>query len=392
MQQSQSLELRLAQQQQHNTKSASNTASTNDAAVYRRAGLRTPHENAVTDWQAGSCGLWLEHMAETVLQLDTATLRQPSEKSKANVAATRLVWLQTLPGSTSGKRRSSWWDKIQTRHGEQRILAIDCSSCQGGGGGPFGWDNDEEPSESSCTTTTGGSCNLQVLDTVIAAVTERVVVGSKQQQQQPCVLLIDSLTPIIQWHGFRKTIMFLQRLQAAVQSCCRLMVVPVLNETLTAPQHRSLEDVANAILSLSGGEAVLLRQGVRERGNMVRETLPYRIVPTGETRRIELILSADPSLSSSLKAKGVADDAKGAAAGNMSLSSLTMTDAIPQQQQNTAPRRGKVQLQADQGSRNVVVAPPAVETVQPQPHIFMQDDDPEFDDFDEEDPDDDLDL
>ena len=55
----------------------------------------------------------------------------------------------------------------------------------------------------------------------------------------------------------------------------------------------------------------------------------------------------------------------------------------------TSDRRTKVQLQLEEeDSAPAQATKPSPNT----PHIFLQDDDPEFADYDEEDPDDDLDI
>jgi hypothetical protein len=59
---------------------------------------------------------------------------------------------------------------------------------------------------------------------------------------------------------------------------------------------------------------------------------------------------------------------------------------MPQKPQSTVARFGKIKLQMEEDASTT--APSQVN----EPNIFIQDDDPEYDDLDEEDPDDDLDI
>lgn len=398
MQHSQSFHLRQEQQhqQQHSSTTAGTTTTATDVSVYRRAGLRTPQENAATDWQAG--GAWMEHLAVTVLNVSV-----PLEST-----TTALLCLQTLPTTT---KSSCLFQHMQTTYGYERVQIVDC--CGKGSGGPFGWDDDDASG--------GGIMNLERLDSVIGTVVSKLQSVSKTHHV--FVLLLDSIAPLLVRHGLRNTATFLRRLQdafagttsASTLSCCPLLVVPILSETLTARQHRSLEDASNAVLSLHGGEAGLLRQGVRERGNMVRESLRYRIIvpvvaaattspstsrTTRDTRRtiIEPLSTLDVTTETTTTGGKAIDHQVGAgAAAAIAVSSLAISSDnsdsdVPSPTRAPQPRRGKVNLQVDEGGRDLAVADTVVETTTSQPNIFMQDDDPEFDDFDEEDPDDDLDL
>jgi hypothetical protein len=380
MQHSQSFPLRLEQQPQQQPRSHAH-----DVAVYRHAGLQTPAENAVSDWQAGT--LWLEYLSELVLNTSAA----PVSKDSTTIA--KLVWLQTLPYCS--RRRTDWWNSLQEKHGTDCVQAVDCCCCEDGG--PFGWDNRNDGGGSSSSSSSGQGVNLERLDTVLAAVQKRAGKPSLETRTTVTVF-VDSITPIVQRHGLNKAVTFLQRLQEALPTAA-FMVVPVLIETLTAHQHRSLEDASSAVLNLTGGEAVLLRQGIREGGNiMVRERMTYRVVTraaagaiaTETTRRVELVASADASKDNHSEATCV-------------------TDATEQKQPlgktpSTASRHKKVNIQADEGNRTVGLVQPATGAIaekataratvpaQQEHRIFVQDDDIEFADYDEEDPDDDLDL
>jgi hypothetical protein len=170
------------------------------------------------------------------------------------------------------------------------------------------------------------------------------------------MIVLESLTPIVMRHGLQKAVVFLQKL---LQSTCATIIIPVLIETFTPQQHRALEDLAQAVLLLQNGEAALLRHGVRERLNVVREIVAYEI----DNENCLQLLSPAPSLPNS---------------GN-TVAASTMESPEP-----SSARPGKVTLRHEEEDSKLPAAP--------RPHIYMQDDDPEFDDLDEEDPDDDLDI
>lgn len=328
---------------------AASSRDDNEDAVFQSAGLRTPSENAARDWQAAS--LWFDWIIEEILLLNTGDVASSPPPS--------ILWIQTI---ASSRRRAPQRTNVQV---------VDCSQ------DPFGWEDENN-------NTDKGTLNLNCLESVISAVNKNL--------RPNTVVLIDSLTPIVMRHGLAKTIRFLQKLQQQ-QSTARIMVVPVLVETLSTKQNIALQDIANAVLSLAGGEAVLLRQGVREKGNLVRDTLPYRIntirTSNGEKHVIELLSTDEMKATTDLNAKVEAsqdDSATLTAMSSLSMASTTNTSTT---------KRGKVQLQVDEGSRDSITPVTTAAAAEPppqQPRIFLQDDDPEFDDYDEEDPDDDLEL
>lgn len=312
--------------------------SSSDTAVYRRAGLRTPSENAARDWQAGP--LFLEHIV-------TGLLEEPHA---------RIVWLQTIPSS---QRRRAWLEKLQARpEGSRQMAVFDCC-----GNDPFGWDDE----------LTNGSINLAHLDLLLGGIKKQVAANDLRVS-----LIVESLTPLMVRHGLDRTVKFLQKLSSEIQPV--LLVVPALVETLSSSHLRKLEDLSHAILHLTDGEAELLRQGVREKGNRVRERLPYRII---DGSAIEL-LSSDLAE----EAKPTENETNEEENATKAVASLSVAADATATSQAPPQRAAKIQLQVDEGSRRP--APP--EAAAPQPRIFMQDDDPEFEDYDEEDPDDDLDL
>lgn len=91
-------------------------------------------------------------------------------------------------------------------------------------------------------------------------------------------IVIESLTPFVQIYGFSSVFLFLQKIVALPQT---LLLLPVLSETLTAPQHQQLEDLAHTALWLSNhtGQVDLhvLRRGIREQDSTVREIWDFSL-------------------------------------------------------------------------------------------------------------------
>ena len=316
-----------------------------------------------------------------------STQHHPKQELEALV-----IWVQTIPCS---RRSSAWREKLlqQTpRHGARMVVVDGCGS------DPFGWDDQGDEDEQK-------GMNLEHLDVLLETIQKQVrsssveATGSRNEDNQassprPRVsLIVESLTPLLVRHGPDRVIRFLQKLSNDLRPV--VLVVPVLVETWKSSQLRRLEDLAHAVLRLNDGEAEILRQGVREKGNRVRERWPFRI---NDDQTIE-VLQSSPSIDNEASQsntnaptttqKGEEEEPINSAVASLSVSSIG-DHRRASGGSSQAHRTGKkVQLQADEGNRRRA----SPETTTPAaPRIFMQEDDPEFEDYDEEDPDDDLDL
>jgi len=161
---------------------------------------------------------------------------------------------------------------------------------------------------------------------------------------------------------------------------------------LSSQEHRKLEQVANAVLYASGGDALLLREGIRERGNVVRDTVPFEVkrrieedADNNTQFEIELLQtetkrSPEPTVNNESSAPTSADDHP--PGGDTTLPPLPVSR---QQQQRAGKVTLKLEKDEDNETRKASEEPK-------RPLIYVQDDDPEYDDMDEEDPDDDLDF
>jgi len=269
----------------------------------------------------------------------------------------------------------------------------------GCGSDPFAWDDQGGKDEQK-------GINLEHLDLLLETIQKQVhsnsveATSSRNEDNQassphPRVsLIVESLTPLLVRHGPDRVIRFLQKLSNDLRPV--VLVVPVLVETWKSSRLRRLEDLAHAVLRLDDGEAEILRQGVREKGNRVRERWPYQIK---DDQTIE-ILQSSPSIidneesQSNSNAPATTPQGEEEEPINSAVASLSVSSSGDRRRvsggSSQAHRTGKkVQLQADEGNRRR--ASPET-TRAAAPRIFMQEDDPEFADYDEEDPDDDLDL
>ena len=313
---------------------------------------------AERDWQAGP--LWLQSVVETLL-LKTELKEEDVDHSSNRNQSCRLMWLQT--GALLHATRKNWLTTMQARCGPERFMVVDCCS-----GSPFGWDEQEEEENSRSGVVT----SLERLDVLLDRVKqeEELFSGRSKKNSRLCVV-IESLTPLLVRHGYEGTAQFLTRLSDETDPA--ILVLPVVVETVPRSVLLKLEDLCQAMLLVKGGEAEMLRQGIREKENRVRVNLPFELKSIAGTVSIEFV---DASFWTDVSA---AEDG---------------TKIIVQEEitaDDSASRRtGKVQLQTDEGGRKTVRNDTQLASTMQR--IYIQDDDPEFADYDEEDPDDDLEL
>jgi hypothetical protein len=287
-----------------------------DAEIYQRANLRTPSQNAFRD-SLGSA--WLECLVDLY-----------------RASATNLVWVetnQTVEISTGGN-----------------VSVVSVAN------NPFGWNGTE------------GS-TLENLDTLLA----EILVSASQKSSTVTPIIFESITPILIRHGLQRTMHFLRELATQLKST---IVIPVLVESLSGPQHRALEDMAQATLYLHGGDMTLIRQGVRERGNVVREIVLFQVDHLSSGKPVIRLHHIECTN-----------------AQNVS-TTIASNAVLPALYESTISRSGKVKLHMEDNNHadmaNIGPGPSSETIAAKQPTIFIQDDDPEYDDLDEDDPDDDL--
>jgi len=289
-----------------------------DISVYQQAKVLTPSERARLD----ACGnVWAYELATVYIH--------------------QVLWVQTIGGKAP-------------ENCHKIIPVVD---------DPLGWDNDDEKDNE----TTSSSSNIGNLNDLA----QKIITSASPSG----IVVFDSITPLLMLHGLHQTILFLHRLLHSSIA----FIVPVYREMLTAAEHVLLEDLSNALLVLREGTATLLRHGVREGGNVVRDEVFYEI-DEQQNNRLKLL--------SSSKQPKVEKKEVTAVVKNIDESSIL--DVVIQQSPSVRERPGKITLKIEEEDDSKKSRNP--KTAVSQPQIYLEDDDPEFEDLDEEDPDDDLDI
>lgn len=327
--------------------------------LFKRAGVSTPSEKASRDIYGGSETGWLLRLLELALQ-------QQQQASNASSSSNHVVFVKT-------RAQSSLLRELTEEH-RQRFTVVDLVA-----GGPFGWDDDEEKDNDGC--------NLNNLRTVHRRLLEEV-----SSKSAPAILVWQSLTPLVSVHGFSRIL----RLLTALPEC--LQIWTVHGQALAPGDHGRLEDAANALLCLRGGEMTLVRQGIREPGNILRQALPFRLVPTTTNGRYRVSEENDETDGADIRDEPSTSHnedkhtPQSKRNSNIHHQEGDTETAIPTKAGRSA-RGVRLRIEENDGGRNNIREDhEASSGSNLRPRIYLQDDDPEFDDFDEEDPDDDLEL
>lgn len=226
-----------------------------------------------------------------------------------------------------------------------------------------------------------------------------------KEMQKPIPVIFETVTPLLAIHGAEKVSLMLKVLGKVISSSSFIsiihkdmfldvasipqhirppilspIIVPTLYESLPPSDHRLLEDAADSMISLNvigcqsdtvvsstiaSGVLDVVRRGgggTGMGGKFIRESVPLRIAGNrGETFHWILYHGEDSGQS-------IYDEANS-----------------PRVEETGSKKK------EDESSNNSVKVHGASSSAV-RPRIYLEDNDPEFDDFDEEDPDDDLDL
>ncbi len=374
-------------------------------------------------WKLQSGELWLDYLAHLILQ-QRSTHVEPSAKpapvySQTNVSENRfnrhhILFLSTLPITPT-----SMIQGLRTKYGSHRVPSISCGRL-----GSLIDFNDQQPQRPPSSS----QCDLERLDTIVSAVKDRL--SSSNLSTTTSAIFIDSITPILIRHGYLKLIQFLQQL---MQVCSHnkngkvLLVIPIRVEMYTSRQQSVLEQriAFDAILNAEvipllhhekikvtndedgdvdpNGQkepqftALFIRRGVPSdrRDYVRRDTISYQVRTTiyhddnDQIRRrygiaiCSAIAIPDRSnLPTLVEGDSMPLEEMAGQLSTLSLTSTTTKAAVP--------------LQLDDGTRRF---PPTTTTstsnmTTKKPNIYLEENDPDYydHDFDEDEPDDDLDL
>ena len=414
-----------------------------EVQIYQRAGIRTPSETAKRSWMGGT--LWWYHLViERLLQLSSSSSTSCNDPI-------HLVWIAT---TTSYKK---WKSKLNDEINPNQMTILEMIH------DPWGWDQEAKDNhdfddnnktkknkDDPCIEPTKNAVHTWNKLSSLATTIQKIIAHEEQQQQQQqqqqqtntkVVLVWESLIPLWMYHyqhqrssfsstvfddengssyrynyGWKGLVTWLQQFDP----CLQIWSVPM--DSLTSQQHSMLEDVSNAILWLQEetGEMTLLRQGIRESGNWLRETLSFELVSIRST-------SGDGNVMDGIGNSGIIPTTKSSSSGHgggfyrlvvgSNNNQGTNKDTKQEEKWEEEPikqdplkekiskddtsgaglviprQRPKVGSRRAENDNSNLSAPSTIsEPTNNRPRIYLQDDDPEFDDLDEEDPDDDLDL
>mmetsp|Transcript_28743 Transcript_28743/g.32866 ORF Transcript_28743/g.32866 Transcript_28743/m.32866 type:complete len:336 (+) Transcript_28743:42-1049(+) len=287
-----------------------------EISVYQQAKVLTPSERARLDAYGN---IWVYELATTYIQ--------------------QVIWIETIGGKVP-------------KNCHKVISTVD---------NPLGWDDNNE--NDNLMTSSSNLRNLNDLAKLIDI-----------SSYSSGIVIFESITPLLMLHGLHQTTLFLHQLLISPI----VVIVPINQEILTPAEHILLEDLSNALLVIQDGTATLLRHGVRERGNFVRDEVIYKI-DEHQNNQLRLLPS---SKQQNVKENKVSVETK-------------INDHSFMQENVTIPsspvreRPGKITLKIEEEDDKILRNPT---TIINRPQIYLEDDDPELEDIDEEDIDDDLDL
>ncbi|CAB9522308.1 expressed unknown protein [Seminavis robusta] len=352
-----------------------------EADLYRRARLRTPDENAKRAIWGGA--LWLEYLTQSLLHV----------QQQQQATASTMIWI-----STTTRQIPSY---VLNRKEESLVKIMSCTSI-------YQTSADDNTDDDDVSTHP------------LADLLRQIKQHCSSTKTHCTSIVIESLTPWIQLYGFSTVYQFIQALIKT--SSNSLVFIPVLTETLSTAQHRQLEDLSHTCLWLSNhtGQVDLhvLRRGIREQDNRVREIWEFEIAPdtkndTTNSRPFSLHVgtasttddeqedsAAPPDQVNLVQAMNPALTTEETAPRPAIVTEDTAPAPISSSVQEVTKRAKKISLQFEDDSNASQTKQKPVVTQQPAatpppanaPRIFLQDDDPEYEDYDSDDLDDDLDI
>ena len=362
---------RAQQQQQQQQAKAQD-----EADLYRRAQLRTPAEDAQRLVFGGP--LLFEYLSKEILKQKLAASKDTNPQKSQRPS---LVWI-----ATTTRDPPSWLMENPNQVSIVDMSDIYCSF--------FDFDDD----------TDGDSGADEGKPHPLEAVFEQIKTIVEENQSSSTPIVLESSTPLVQLYGFSPVLQFIKKLQQSTPRS--ILLVPAVTESMTAPQHQKLEDLAHTVFWLSNHtgqvEWHVLRRGIREQDSTVREVWEFHLVAEHRKElqhlhplrvvvgssdakeddedeapdQVNLLEAMNPVLNPEAKPPPVVPDVE---------------DSVSQ----VTARTKKITLKLEEDNIAKVAAPseqkPA-HAAATAPRIFLQDDDPEFEDYDEEDPDDDLDI
>ncbi len=280
---------------------------------------------------------------------------------------------------------------------------------------PLGWDSESKDDESDTSSVKVFKGQLSKLKSIVSAVEQaaQYIHDSSEEsfQKQPIPIIFDSATPIVIHHGVQKLMLLLTHLKQiymGAEPIVSPIIMPTLSEMISPPSLRMLEDTSDAVLTLIGGELSITKRSGRTGGmissgfsgglRLIKDVQHFDI-ESKETRgvsysELNLHKKVDPGTKSDKKKEATRKlDVEDMidATEKLEIDGTKGENKLAKSSSCNKDKSRPLLKHEDEDSmvKKVSVQP---ESKKPAPRIFMDDDDPEFDDLDEEDPDDDLDI
>ncbi|GFH56633.1 hypothetical protein CTEN210_13109 [Chaetoceros tenuissimus] len=228
---------------------------------------------------------------------------------------------------------------------------------------------------------------------------------NNENSELPIPIIFESSTPFLIHHGMERLILLLTKIKQTFRNVGPIFI-PSLMELSTPLENRQLEEIADAVMTLNGGKVSIVKRSARNGGmistgfsgglRLIKEVQQFEL--KGNNAATELVLlkkNTDVSMNHSENQKNNKTKIKSGDQDNTDIVAK-QTQGLeirptPDGHKHKTSRRPVLKHENEKETVNESRSTP--ESIQKQaPRIFMEEDDPEFDDLDEEDPDDDLDI
>jgi len=353
--------------------------------IYKQAGIIDPRQAAKLDLSAASL------------------LRKKIFINTCREYHGRLIYIQTHENHDSNDERLDLFD--------QNGCVVDLSS------DPLGWDDDFDNDNSNPTNIIVSRINnLEKIGKAIQQASISIQERSKDNNanmkvsSQPIPIVFDSLQPLILVNGLSATVALLHHLRTIHHSkypefgsvtpspfVYSPLIAPILTHFLSPQQHRRLEDISNAIVHVHDGLCHIIKTSYRGTGKITSEQYHIKIgyqkifdKSCGKSISVpEVFLEYGSEQNKNNNEKKESQEESEKAKG---IKLINSSNKVLNPNSSTTTRQ-RIQIQLEEEKQKVEPNTSSNNSVLSQgPRIFLEDDDPEFDDLDEEDPDDDLDL
>lgn len=310
---------------------------------------------------------------------------------------------------------------------------------------PLGWDDEGE--SDSCgenvgvKTIKGHVSKMKSISSSIHKAAEYIQKSREKDRSgygadgngcfKPTPIIFDSVTTILLHHGVEKLTVLLthlkqnegNRIRGRYNSALSPIFLPCLVETLSSSCHQILEDYADAVMTLNGGRVSIAKRSARSGGmvcgglsggvRLIKDIqlfdiddgrLKLKTKNGNQCRRQNDKEDGSDNHKKEVSKGGPTNDTAITRLANQSneveqISSQTRglrLDESSEKRPNRGHQRPVLKHQSDEQPRKKDLTESLQASTtsinKPAPRIFMEENDPEFDDFDEEDPDDDLDI